>query len=67
MEGAAAGDGAVFFEVGFVTDDDEGDEGVIFDADDLVAKFVKFGEGAEGGYTEDEEEALAGFHVEFPF
>lgn len=58
-EGAGARDGAVFFEIGLVADDDEGDVGVVFDADDLVAEFVQFGEGGEGGYAEDEEEALA--------
>ena len=63
-EGASAGDGPVFFEVGLVADDDEGDAGVIFDADDLFAQFVEFVEGGEGGDGEDEEEALAGFHVE---
>ena len=42
LEGAGAGDGAVFLEVGLVADDDEGDEGVVFDADDLVAEFVEF-------------------------
>ena len=65
MEGAGAGDGTIFFEVGFVADDDKGDEGVVFDADDLVAEFVKFGEGGQGGYAEDKKEALAGLHVEF--
>lgn len=65
MEGFGAGDGAVFFEVRFVADDDEGDEGIVFDADDLVAEFVEFGKGGQGGYAEDEEEALAGLHVEF--
>ena len=64
-EGARAGDSAVFFEVGFVADDDEGDALVVFDADDLFAEFVEFVEGGEGGDGEDEEEALAGFHVEF--
>ena len=64
-QGASAGDGPVFFEVGLVADDDEGDEGVVFDTDDLFAQFVEFVEGGEGGYGEDEEEALAGFHVEF--
>lgn len=39
--------------------------GVVFDADDLVAEFVEFGEGCQGGYAEDEEKALARFHVEF--
>lgn len=65
MKCAGAGDGAVFFEVGFVADDDERDTGVVFDADDLVAEFVEFGEGSQGSYAEDEKEALAGFHVEF--
>ena len=65
LEGLAARDGAVFLEVGFVADDDEGGQGVVLYADDLVAEFVKFGEGGEGGYAEDEEEALTGFHVEF--
>lgn len=65
MEGAGAGDGAVFFEVGFIADNDERDEGVVFDADDLVAEFVKLSEGGQGGYAEDEKEALARFHVEF--
>lgn len=37
-EGAGAGDGAVFFKVAFVADDDEGNGGVVFDADDLVAE-----------------------------
>ena len=65
MEGFGTGDGAVFFKVGFVTDHDEGDKGVIFDTDDLVAEFVEFVEGGQRSYAEDEEEALARFHVEF--
>ena len=64
MERTGAGDGAVFFEVGFITDDDEWDQRVVFDADDLIAEFVEFREGVHGGYAEDEEEALAGFHVQ---
>ena len=63
MKGLGAGDGAIFFQVGFVADDDEGDERVVFDSDDLVAKFVEFGEGGQGGNAEDEEEALTGFHI----
>ena len=65
MKGAGAGDGAVFFEIRFVADNDKGNEGVVFDADNLVAEFVEFGEGGQGGYAEDEEEALARLHVEF--
>jgi hypothetical protein len=38
-EGAGARYGAVFFEVGFVADDHEGDFFVVFDADDLFAEF----------------------------
>ena len=65
LEGAVPVDGAVIVEVRFVTHDHDGDQGVVFDADDLVAQFLQFGEGGEGGYGEDEEETLAGFHVEF--
>ena len=65
LKGAGARDGAVFFEVGFIADDDEGDEGVVFYSDDLVAEFVEFGEGRQRRYAEDEEETLAGLHVEF--
>ena len=65
MEGAGAGDGTVFFEVGFVANNDKGNVGIVFDANDLVAEFVEFGEGGQGGYAEDEKEALAGLHVEF--
>ena len=56
----------VFFQVGLVAHDDEGNARIIFYADNLVAEFVKFGEGGEGGYGEDEEEALSRFHIEFP-
>lgn len=38
-EGSGSGDGAVFFEVGFVAHDDEGHFLVVFDADDLLAEF----------------------------
>jgi hypothetical protein len=38
-EGAGAGNCTVFFKVGFVTDDHEGDFFVVFDADDLFAEF----------------------------
>jgi hypothetical protein len=38
-EGAGARYGTVFFEVGFVADDHEGDFLVVFDADDLFAEF----------------------------
>ena len=55
--------GSIFFQVGLVADDDEGDRGVVFDADDLVAEFIEFGEGGEGGDGENEEEALTGLHV----
>ena len=65
LKGTGAGDGAVFFEIGLVANDDKGDERVVFDADDLVPKLVEFGKGGEGGNAEDKEEALAGFHVEF--
>lgn len=63
-EGARSGDGAVFFEIGFVAHDDERNSRVVFDADNLVAEFVEFRQGGEGRYGEDQEEALAGFHVE---
>lgn len=63
MKGLGAGDGAIFFEVGFVANDDKGDKRVVFDSDDLVAEFMEFGEGGERGDAEDEEEALAGFHI----
>ena len=62
-KGARARHGPVFFEIGFVADDDERDGGIVFDAHDLVPQFVKFGKGGEGGDAEDEEEALTGFHV----
>lgn len=64
-ERAGSRDGTVVLEVGFVTDDDEGDALVVFDTDDLLAELVEFVEGAETCDGEDEEEALAGFHVEF--
>jgi hypothetical protein len=38
-EGARARYSAVFFEVGLVADDHEGDFLVVFDADDLLAEF----------------------------
>ena len=41
-EGAGSGDGAVFFEVGFVADDDQRDFFVVFNADDLFAEFGEF-------------------------
>ena len=65
MEGLGAGDGAIFFKVGFIADDDKGDKRVILDSNDLVAEFVEFGEGGQRGDAEDEEEALTGFHIEF--
>lgn len=52
-EGARAGDGAVFFQIGFVAYDDEGDARIVLDPNDLVAEFVEFGEGGEGGYGKD--------------
>ena len=63
LEGLGAGDGAVFFKVRFVADDDKGHERVIFDSNDLIAEFVEFGKGGQGGDAEDEEEALARFHI----
>lgn len=60
-----AGYHPVVSQVAFVAHYDQRDLRVIFDADDLVAEFVEFGERAEGGDGEDEEEALTGFHVEF--
>lgn len=59
------GNHPIFFQVRFVAHNDQWYLRVILDADDLVSKFVEFGERAEGGDGEDEEEALAGFHVEF--
>lgn len=56
----------VFFQVGLVAHNDEGNARIIFDADDLVAQFVQFGQRGEGGDGEDEEKSLARFHVEFP-
>lgn len=57
--------GPVFFKIRFIAYYDERDALVVFDAYDLVTEFVEFGQGGEGCYAEDEEEALAGFHVEF--
>lgn len=56
----------VFFQIGFIADDDEGDAGVVFDPHDLIPELVQFGEGGERCDAKDEEEALAGFHVKFP-
>lgn len=64
-EGARARHGPVFFQVGFVADNDQGNALVVFDAHDLVAELVELGEGGQGGDREDEEEALPRFHVEF--
>ena len=63
-EGAGTANRAVFFQVALVANDDEGGERVILDAHNLVAEGGKLVEGGERGYTEDEEEALARFHVE---
>ena len=41
-KGFSARDGTVFFQVGFVADDHDGDGFVVFDADDLFAEFGKF-------------------------
>lgn len=41
-EGSRSGHCPVFFEVGFVSDDDDGDVLVIFDADDLLAELGEF-------------------------
>lgn len=65
-EGAGPRHGPVFFQVGFVADDDQRHARVVLYPHDLIAEFVQFREGGERGDTEDEEEALAGFHVEFP-
>ena len=64
-EGARAGDGPLVFEVALIAHDDDGHEGVILDADNLVAEFLELGQGGEGGDAEDEEEPLPGFHVQF--
>lgn len=64
-ERAGPRDGTVILEIGFVADDDKGDALVVFDADDLLAELVEFVEGAEACDGENEEEALAGLHVEF--
>ena len=66
MKGFGAGYGAVFFEVAFVTDDDNRDGGVVFDANDLVSEFIEVREGSQGGYAKDEKETVARFYVEFP-
>ena len=47
-EGSGTGDGAVFFEVGLIADNDEGDTRIVFDADDLLAELVELVEAAEG-------------------
>lgn len=64
-KGTCPGDHPIVFEIGFIAHYDQWYLRVVLDADNLVAKFVKLGERAEGGDGEDEEEALAGFHVEF--
>lgn len=56
----------VFFQVGLVAHNDEWNARVIFDANNLIAEFVQFGQGREGSDGEDEKESLTGFHVEFP-
>lgn len=58
--------GPVFFQVRFVADDDERNAGVVLYPHDLIPELVQFGEGGERCDTEDEKEALAGFHVQFP-
>lgn len=65
LESACTGHGAVFFEVGLVADDDDGDVGIVFDTDDLVAELGQLVKTAGGCDGEDEEEALALLHVEF--
>lgn len=60
------GDHPVFFQVALVAHYDQWHLCIIFDANDLIAEFVKFGEGAERCDGEDKKKALAGFHVEFP-
>jgi len=64
-EGPRAGDLAVFFEVGFVAHQHYGDVGVVFQVHELFAELVEFGERGHGCYAEDEEETLAGLHVDF--
>jgi hypothetical protein len=64
-KGACARHGAVFFEIGFVADYDNGHFGVVLDADDLFADFGEFVERGHARDREDEEEALSLFHVQF--
>lgn len=65
-KGLTSGNHTIAFKIGFVTDDDNRDVLVVFDADDLLAQLLELVEGGAGGDGEDEEETLAGFHVEFP-
>lgn len=58
-ECARTRDRPVFFQVGLVAHNDEGNSRIIFYANNLVAEFVQFGQGGERGDGEDEEEALA--------
>ena len=63
-EGTRARYRSVFLEVGFIAYDDQGDPRVVFYSDDLFAQFVELVEAAEAGDGEDEQEPLAGFHVQ---
>jgi hypothetical protein len=54
---------AIFLQVGFVPDEDDGERGIVFGADDLLAELDEFAEGGGRGDAEDEKEALSQSHV----
>ena len=64
-EGLTSGNHTIAFKIGFIADDNNGDVLVVFDADDLLAQLLELVQGRAGGDGEDEEETLAGFHVQF--
>ena len=64
LVGAGSGDDPVFGEVGLVADDDDGHGRVVLDLDNLLAELGKLVQAVHVGDGEDEQEALALFHVQ---
>ena len=63
-EGFASGHHSVTFQIGLVAYNNDRHMLIVFDADDLLAELLELFKRGARGDGKDEEEALAGFHVE---